>query len=102
MQIKKEKATVAAAARRGEALRRRSRGRRDTGGAQGGAARSDGGAAGCGDVRRSDGRPGALLCSVAPAIGAREEGGSGESGRAHQGLKHVKKGMESKRGVRRS
>ena len=61
-----------------EGLDRRSRGQRGTGRARGGAARSGGGSIGCGEVRRSGGRPGACGEFVAPAIEAGEDDNSGE------------------------
>ena len=102
MLIKKRKLQWAAQLVGEDALHRRSRGRHGTGGARGGAARSGGGAVGGGEVRRNDGRPGALLCLVALAIGAGKEGNSGEVLAAHQGSKCEKKHMGSKRGARRS
>ena len=82
-----------------DALHRCSRVRRGMGRVEGGAARTGGGAT------RSGGAVGGLECyctSVALAVGTGEEGGSGESGRAHQGSKREKKDMGSKRGVRQS
>ena len=62
---------------------------------QGGTAQAELGEVRCGaaEVRRSGGRPSALLRSVAPTTVAGEEGSSGEVGTAPQSSKHAKKDM---------
>ena len=80
---------------------RRSRGRRGFGGAQGGVAVWSGGVGGLGRCCRATDGQESYCGVVASAVGAREEGNSGEVLAAHQGSKCEKKYIGRKRGARR-